>query len=223
VPAPTGVSGFAAGGGYPRRVSECHPSQIANRKSPIVPPGEKLLAVTHFARCAVVKMNFDAPTVPFSIPWDAYNSQLGGYPSAGGENAHTSPIANRKSPIVPPGEKLLAVGYWLLAVTHFARCAIVKMNFDAPIAPSASLGMFAPLSREANALPSPIANRQSPIGNHCSRDVNFACRRGLIDDFRYPIGEVGWHKLPPATCYFFLSYIRCAIVKIPKGWRCHEF
>ena len=86
--------------------------------------------------------------------------------------------------------------------------------------------MLAPLSRGvhplaggANALPSPIAcpvgaNRQSPIGNHCSRDVNFACKRSLIDDFRYPIGEVGWHKLPLAACYFFLSYSRCAIVKM---------
>jgi len=35
-----------------------------------------------------------------------------------------------------------------------------------------------------------------------------------ISDIRYPIGEVGWYKLPLAACYFFLSYSRC--------WNCQN-
>ncbi|GEM_PF-5550402 len=51
-------------------------------------------------------MNFDAPTASVSIPGAASTSQPGGLPLVGEENAHTSPIVNRKSETACPFGKI---------------------------------------------------------------------------------------------------------------------
>jgi len=39
----------------------------------------------------------------------------------------------------------------------------------------------------------------------------------MISDIRYPIGEVGWYKLPLAACQFYLSLRPVRHCQNPEG------